>query len=118
MEKLVKYFGTRTDTEALVSKLVDEDGTRRRVELPTRTDLRNHSPTGFEWGYAGSGPSQLALAIMADYLKDDKKALEYYYYFKMEVITGLRGETFELTADQVRRWVYSYENRNNPPITE
>lgn len=25
--------------------------------------LANHSPTGFEWGYLGSGPSQLSLAI-------------------------------------------------------
>ena len=26
--------------------------------------LYNHSPTGFEWGYGGSGPAQLALAIL------------------------------------------------------
>ena len=26
--------------------------------------LRRHSPTGFEWGYGGSGPAQLALAIL------------------------------------------------------
>ena len=24
----------------------------------------NHSPDGFNWGYGGSGPAQLALAIM------------------------------------------------------
>lgn len=24
----------------------------------------NHSPDGFNWGYSGSGPAQLALAIM------------------------------------------------------
>ena len=27
-----------------------------------------HSPTGFEWGYAGSGPADLALSIMCDHL--------------------------------------------------
>ena len=32
--------------------------------LPLRLEVRNHSPTGFEWGYAGSGPSQLALAML------------------------------------------------------
>ena len=31
--------------------------------LNPRLDLYNHSPTGFEWGYCGSGPAQLALAI-------------------------------------------------------
>ena len=28
-----------------------------------------HSPTGFEWGYGGSGPSDLALAILVHHLK-------------------------------------------------
>ena len=35
--------------------------------LNPRLDLWNHSPTGFEWGYGGSGPAQLALAILADH---------------------------------------------------
>ena len=34
--------------------------------LPQRQDIRNHSPAGFEWGYGGSGPAQLALALVAD----------------------------------------------------
>jgi Family of unknown function (DUF6166) len=37
---------------------VTVDGRR----LNPRLDLWNHSPTGFEWGYGGSGPAQLALA--------------------------------------------------------
>jgi hypothetical protein len=28
-------------------------------ELPMRLELANHSPTGFEWGYGGSGSAQL-----------------------------------------------------------
>jgi hypothetical protein len=35
--------------------------------LQTHQDIRNHSPDGFNWGYGGSGPSQLALAILADH---------------------------------------------------
>jgi hypothetical protein len=52
------YRGTRrTDGRAEVTV----DG----VALDPRHDLVNHSPDGFEWGYAGSGPAQLALAILA-----------------------------------------------------
>jgi hypothetical protein len=40
----------------------------KRYPLPIRLDLRNHSPTGFEWGYRGSGAAQLSLAILADYI--------------------------------------------------
>ena len=36
-----------------------------KVLTPHRSwKVRNHSPDGFSWGYGGSGPSQLALAIM------------------------------------------------------
>lgn len=47
--------------------------------------VNNHSPDGFNWGYGGSGPAQLALAIM---LKLTGKA-DGYQKFKWEVIAGL-----------------------------
>jgi Family of unknown function (DUF6166) len=37
--------------------------------LPLRTEIVNHSPTGFEFGYGGSGPAQLAVAILADHFE-------------------------------------------------
>ncbi len=57
--------------------------------LNPRLDLCNHSPTGFEWGYGGSGPAQLALAILADRLGDDRQALNLYQRFKWAVIAEL-----------------------------
>src|SRR5262245_49154026 len=35
-----------------------------KVELGPSLEIRRHSPTGFEWGYSGSGPAQSALAIL------------------------------------------------------
>lgn len=29
-----------------------------------------HSPTGFEWGYGGSGPADLALSILGDFFEE------------------------------------------------
>jgi hypothetical protein len=43
--------------------------------LPPRMDLKCFSKMGFEWTYAGPGPRQLALALLADHLGDDAKAL-------------------------------------------
>jgi uncharacterized protein DUF6166 len=64
--------------------------------LDPRYDIRNHSPTGFTWGYAGSGPAQLALAILADYFGDKPggKALAdaLYQPFKFAVIVALPQE--------------------------
>ncbi len=68
--------------------------------LNPRFDLWNHSPTGFEWGYIGSGPAQLALALLADHLADDEEALEFYQRFKFAVIAGWRGN-WTLTSREI-----------------
>jgi hypothetical protein len=39
------------------------------VPLDPRLSSVNHSPTGFGWGYWGSGPAQLAFALIADALE-------------------------------------------------
>jgi hypothetical protein len=43
--------------------------------------IRNHSPTGFSWGYNGSGCAQLALAILLHYLSVGT-AVDLYQKFK------------------------------------
>lgn len=47
----------------------------------------NHSPDGFNWGYGGSGPAQLALAII---LKLNGRA-EGYQEFKWKTIAAIPG---------------------------
>lgn len=51
-------------------------------ELDPRLDLVNHSPAGFSWGYLGSGPAQLSLALLADVLKNDERAVKLHQPFK------------------------------------
>lgn len=80
---------------------VVDDGLPERA-IDWRLDLMNHSPTGVCWGYTGSGPAQLALAILADYLQNDKKALSYYQDFKIRVIAHLdRSEDWTLTEKEI-----------------
>ena len=55
--------------------------------------LFNHSPTGFAWGYAGSGPAQLALAMLLDFTGDPEVALCWYQEFKEQFIVGLPRES-------------------------
>ena len=43
---------------------------------------RIHSPDGFAWGYGGSGPSQLALAILLRMTGDKEFSLLNYQSFK------------------------------------
>ena len=71
--------------------------------LRPRLDLRRHSPTGFEWGYGGSGPAQLALAILATWSHNDGFALKHYQDFKFRVIGRLPHEAWELTGEDIQR---------------
>ncbi|HEV8514066.1 MAG TPA: DUF6166 domain-containing protein [Cyclobacteriaceae bacterium] len=57
--------------------------------------VKNHSPDGFLWGYGGSGPAQLALAICIEMFGVDK-AMEVYQNFKWKHISGLPRQDFEL----------------------
>lgn len=69
--------------------------------LNPRLDLWNHSPSGFEWGYGGSGPAQLALALLADHLSDDGQAVLHYQDFKRTVVARLPYRGWTLTSEQV-----------------
>jgi hypothetical protein len=69
--------------------------------LNPRLDLWNHSPSGFEWGYGGSGPAQLALALLADHLGNDDEALKLYHDFK-RTVANLPSYGWTLTSDQIQ----------------
>jgi len=74
--------------------------------LSLRLDLENHSPTGFEWGYGGSGPAQLALAILADATGNDELACQLHQEFKRAKIAGLRrADAWIMTDAEVLAWV-------------
>lgn len=48
----------------------------------------NHSPTGFAWGYGGSGPSQLAFAILLEAKVKPEVAMALHHYFKDDFLMG------------------------------
>jgi hypothetical protein len=97
-----RYEGKRQGSAALVTV----DGR----PLNPRLDLWNHSPTGFERGYAGSGPAQLALALLADCLGDDDEAIEGRHDFKDAVVAGLSHSGWTLTDEEIRETLYAMEN--------
>lgn len=69
--------------------------------LEWRLDLDNHSPTGLEWGYGGSGPAQLALALIADCTGNDRRAQERHQDFKWKVVAKLPKEGWQLTGADI-----------------
>jgi hypothetical protein len=90
---MIRYEGCRTKAGPIV--------TVNGEPLDTRQDLYNHSPDGFEWGYPGSGPAQLALAILADHLGDDEQAINLHQRFKWAVVAKLPERKWTLTTQQI-----------------
>lgn len=81
----------------------DEHGctvTVNGAPLDVRSDLRQHS-AGFEWGYEGSGPRQLALAILAEHFGDDGRAVDRHQAFMETVVAELDEDQWTLTGDQI-----------------
>lgn len=51
-------------------------------------EIWNHSPDGFNWGYNGSGPAQLALATLLEIMPQDM-AMKWYQHFKSNIIASM-----------------------------
>ena len=68
--------------------------------LAPRYDLKRLSATGFEWTYEGAGPAQLALALLADHLGNDAKALSLYEPFMRRIVAEL-DNSWELTSGDI-----------------
>lgn len=96
----VKVYAGVRDTESGTCRVLVDDGSTRKTLNP-RLDLWAHSPTGLEWGYGGSGPAQLALALLADALGNDRLAVEYHQDVKRLLVCGLDHEGWIITEKQL-----------------
>ncbi len=102
------YVGRRNKAGKCEVKIVQGETTRN---LPLARNVRHHSQ-GFEWGYAGSGPAQLALAILVDCLGDPQRATILYQKFKFKVIGGLPNQGWELPESIVKKTVEILEKED------
>lgn len=85
------------------SRIVTING---KILSPARSQaIRNHSPDGFAWGYCGSGPAQLSLALLLEFT-DEKTAQRFYQDFKQDVIAGIKQDIkFEMDSDFIIDWI-------------
>lgn len=94
------YKGVRTNGSVVVT--VNGDPLKHIVY---------HSPSGFEWGYAGSGPADLALSILADYFNEarldwDGRAWQLHQDFKDDFIATIEDDQFLIDTYQIDNWIY------------
>ena len=94
--------GTQETGVALVS---DDTKALIRSSLAENT-IRNHKAilNGFQWGYSGSGPAQLAAAILYEITDDVELSQGYYELFKHDHVSQW-DDTFEISEFEVRIWL-------------
>lgn len=106
----------------------------RRTEVTPTASLavRNHSPTGFECGYAGSGPAQLALALLLDFFGGETMpdmidapmwirdvVHDNYQMFKDDVIAKIKlrnGDSVQIDEDEIRAWLHGQRAADAMPF--
>lgn len=82
----------------------------------------HHSPTGFEWGYGGSGPADLALSILSFVIGPERQTVGIYegktcgaqawllhQPFKRDVVAGFDRDRWAISVGQVRQWIAAQE---------
>lgn len=109
-----RLFSPTRRNGTLDSELHHASGTRVIVvendeerDLDLRLDVRDHSPTGFNWGYGGSGPAQLALAICCDCLGDETGGDPYVYQTFKDAFVSAWDAEWEVSEKEIRQWAES-----------
>ena len=108
----VEYVGMRVDGTPLVLKLTDH----KRLTPDRSLELVRHSPAGFDWGYTGSRPAQLACALLLDYYDDETIALQCYIQFRDAVVSQLvcdgPADCWHLTGDDIEAVLAEFQNQH------
>jgi hypothetical protein len=86
------------------------DNTTRRT---LKQQLVLHGALEFDWGYAGKGPEDLALALLADALEggDDPYVDMLWRRFLDETVSRLPSEGWQIKQRDVVAWVYGRISR-------
>lgn len=106
-----RYWGKRVSQcgHQLVYKQLLPDGETTELSPAASQHLRNHSPDGFQWGYGGSGPAQLALALLLDVTGNPELAQSCYQDFKFHWVASW-GESWSITSRDILEWIGRYQS--------
>lgn len=96
------FRGKRVEDIRLVEVIQGE----RVVLLPLKPSLQiaDRSPEGFNWGYEGSCPAQLALGILYEVTGNVALSREYYQLFKIDHVSQW-SEHWEMRESEVFQWL-------------
>lgn len=98
MRRIAKSFSgqRRHDGRPNEISVTWDDGKTEPLE-----HIARHSPTGMEWGYGGSGPSDLALSLCVAVSRGRLASSAIYHQVLREIVSQIQDEVWELPASRV-----------------
>lgn len=63
-----------------------------------------HSPTGYEWGFNGKGPADLALNILLQFTRADI-AIIWHQQFKKDFLEKAPKEGMKIEGKRIKQWI-------------
>lgn len=96
------YSGAGCNTSRAV--YVDNGAGIEPLDPSQSQAVQLHSREGFNWGYGGSGPQQLAIAILLDFTGDAEIAKRYAMPFKWAHVATWGGN-WKITGEEIHAWL-------------
>lgn len=108
------YIAIRNPNNGIVEVTVKQSGSNWRYPLP---HIVRHSPTGFNFGYGGSGPAELARCILIDWFDGDTEKADNanYQKFKDWFVAPPQGLEFNVSGEAIKDWL---EAQKNPGVVK
>jgi len=98
------YYSERTQASGEENVWVSQNGFDTLLPVEPSQKVVNHAP-GFQWGYSGQGPSQLAIAILLDYTKGNvQMAKDFYKVFKFDFVAKWK-DSWSITEQEIHEWI-------------
>lgn len=106
----ITYYGYKV--EAGPARVLVKQEHEGRTESQLLKHIVWHSPDGFQWGYGGSGPADLALSILTDYFirtgstfnRAKAKASSLHQDFKWDMVATVKGNLL-ITGEEIAAWL-------------
>ncbi len=108
------------------------------LEVELVPHIVHHSPTGMEFGYAGSGPADLALSLLTFHLQADPidvkrlvagevstellkdspalRVVRLYQFFKLEILAVTSLDFLDLSGKLLDLWIREREAKTVPAV--
>lgn len=108
-------YAGRQSGDRITVLVIDKGVQGRMLPIAPSQAVFNHS-SEFNWGYGGSGPSQLALAILLHHVGETpleervlpdtapSQALRFYQMFKNDFVSQW-GNNWEIKSSEIQGWL-------------